>query len=103
MKRGKVLWSDNALNDLEIIFNFISEKSFAEAERIIAALIFRGTQLEQFPESGSRQETIKSKKDFRYLIEGNYKIVYSYSRGIIYIHTIFDCRQDPEKLQQGVQ
>ena len=40
-------------------------------------------------------------KGFRYLVEGNYKIVYKYypeSKGIL-IATVFDTRQDPEEMK----
>lgn len=35
---------------------------------------------------------------YRYLVEGNYKIIYKQKGANIYIMTIFDCRQDLSKL-----
>jgi len=38
-------------------------------------------------------------KEIRYLIEGNYKIVYWIDVDIISIATVFDCRMDPKNLK----
>lgn len=99
MKKATVIWSENALNDLDVIFDFLSEKSVKAAEKIISALLSSTSQLETFPESGQKQENISSSKTYRYLVEEDYKIIYSYTNGVIYIHTVFDCRQDPEKMK----
>ena len=99
MKKSIVIWSDNALNDLDIIFEFRSKKSIPAAEKTISAILSRTSQLENFPESGQKQENISSSKTYRYLVEDDYKIIYSISNGVIYIHTVFDCRQDPEKMK----
>ncbi len=99
MKKVTVIWSENALNDLDVIYDFLSEKSPKAAENIIAALLSRTTQLKVFPESEQVQENISSTKTYRYLVEEDYKLIYSFTNGIIYIHTVFDCRQDPEKMK----
>jgi len=99
VKKVTVIWSENALNDLDVIYDFLSEKSPKAAENIIAALLSRTTQLKVFPESGQVQENISSTKTYRYLVEEDYKLIYSFTNGIIYIHTVFDCRQDPEKMK----
>jgi toxin ParE1/3/4 len=55
--------------------------------------------LEAFPESGPKQETITaSVKEYRYLVEGNFKIIYSHQEEshVVHIEIIFDARQDPE-------
>jgi plasmid stabilization system protein ParE len=99
VKKATVIWSEHALNDLDVIFDFLSEKSLKAAEKIISAILSRTAQLESFPESGQKQEKINSSKIYRYLIEEDYKIIYSYINGVIYIHTVFDCRQDPDKMK----
>jgi addiction module RelE/StbE family toxin len=99
VKKVKVIWSEHALNDLDVIFDFLSEKSVKAAEKIVSALLSRTSQLETFPESGQKQENISSSVTYRYLVEEDYKIIYSYTNGVVYIHTVFDCRQDPEKMK----
>lgn len=40
-------------------------------------------------------------KEYRYLVEGNYKVIYSYQpeKSVIHVEVIFDTRHDPEKLR----
>jgi toxin ParE1/3/4 len=102
VKNAKVFWSTEALADLEMIYNFLAEKSPEAAKRIVGDMQRRTKQLESFPESGARQETLKNKrKEYRYLVEGNYKIIYSYQMAsqMVYIEIIFDTRYNPEKLK----
>ena len=97
-----MIWSDEALNDLEIIYDFLAENSQPAAQRTIENILSRTRQLESFPESGTKQQTTKSKKkEYRYLVEGNYKIIYSYQLEdqTVHIAVIFDTRYDPEKLR----
>ena len=101
-KTAQVIWSDEALNDLEIIYDFLAEDSPSAAQRVIESILGRSRQLESFPESGAKQQTIKSKKiEYRYLVEGNYKIIYScqLEGQMVHIAVIFDTRYDPEKLR----
>jgi toxin ParE1/3/4 len=102
VKRVQVIWSDEALVDLEVIYDFLADKSQPAAQGIIESLLKRAKQLETFPESGAKQESIKSKhKEYRYLVEGNYKIIYSYQseRQSVYIKIVFDTRYNPDKLK----
>ena len=102
MKKAQVIWSDTALHDMETIYDFIVEKSQPAAQRIIETILGRAKQLESFPESGVMQETAKpAVKEYRYLVEGDYKILYSYQAEIqrVYIATIFDTRYNPEKMK----
>jgi plasmid stabilization system protein ParE len=102
VKQAQVIWSSEALVDLEIIHDFLAEKSHLAAQRTIENLLDRTKQLEVFPESGAIQESIMNKrKEYRYLVEGNYKIVYSYQSKdqVVYIEIIFDTRYNPEKLK----
>lgn len=102
MKKVQVIWSDEALIDLGAIYDFLEEKSQPTAQRIVETILSRSKQLESFPESGTKQETLKAtKNEYRYLVEGNYKIVYRYQseNQSVYIATIFDTRNNPEKLK----
>jgi len=102
VKKAQVIWSNTALHDMETIYDFIVEKSQPAAQRIIETILGRAKQLESFPESGVKQETVKpAVKEYRYLVEGNYKILYSYQAEIqrVYIATIFDTRYNPEKMK----
>ncbi len=101
MKVAQVIWTNEALSDLEIIYDFLAEKSPQAAQRIVEIILSRASQLESFPESGARLDRIKfNENDYRYLVEGNYKIIYTYRilNRVVYIATVFDTRFDPEKL-----
>lgn len=90
------------MDDLETIFDFIAEKSPLAAPKIIEKIINRAKQLESFPESGAIEIATKHKQmASRYLVEGNYKIIYDFHlRELsIFILTVFDSRFDPEKMR----
>lgn len=45
---------------------------------------------------GQEEERLKKLElGHRYLVEGNYKIIYYIKGKIVYITDIFDCRKDP--------
>lgn len=53
----------------------------------------------EFPESGQQEETLKQLREgHRYLVEGNYKIVYKPVKEGILISDLFDTRQEPAKI-----
>lgn len=102
MKKAQVVWSAESLADLEIIYDFLAEKSKTVAQQVVSDLLNRTEQLETFPESGAIQQSLMSNtKVYRYLVEGNYKILYSYNpqNHHVYIEIIFDTRNNPEKLK----
>ena len=96
MSKVTVVWTSEALDDLLDIEAFIADAS--KAEKIVDSIIGKARQLEQFPLSGKKQET-QTKQEYRFLLAGNYKIIYSFRKDTVYIHTIFDTRQDPGKLK----
>lgn len=101
MKHARVIWSNEALNDLEMIYDFLADYSQPAAQQIIENILNKTKQLESFPESGAIQESISTgKKKYRYLIEGNYKMIYRYQseKQMVSILVIFDTRLNPEKL-----
>ncbi|CAN5387135.1 type II toxin-antitoxin system RelE/ParE family toxin [soil metagenome] len=100
MKRVQALWSAEALVDLETIYEFLAEQSPQAAQNVIEKILSRVRQIETFPESGAMQPTLKSTdKEYRYLVEGNYKIIYSIADQQAYIAIVFDTRYDPDKLK----
>ena len=97
MKVAQVIWTSEAIFDLEVIYDFLADKSPSAAERITNRILERTRQLEEFPESGVIQETIALEKEYRYLVEGNYKIIYRYKHleRTIFVEVIFDAPQNP--------
>lgn len=98
MKKVQVIWSTEALVDLEVIYDFLAEHSQQAAQNVIEKILSRARQIETFPESGIIQ--LKSTdKEYRYLVEGHYKIIYRITDQHAYIATIFDTRFNPDKLK----
>ena len=60
MKKAQVVWSDEALNDLESIYDFLAEKSQPAAQRIVESILDKSRQLESFPESGQYKKQYRS-------------------------------------------
>ena len=98
MRNTVIIWTSEAWTDLDNVFDFLFLQSVKAADKTIGNILSRTRQLEGFPESGQYQNTLESKTKYRYLVEGNYKIIYTFTNGIIYIRSVFDCRQDPDKL-----
>ncbi len=100
MKKVNVIWSNEAIKDLEVIYDFLGEKSIGAANTIIENLLSRTRQLQNFPKSGPKQKSLKgTTREHRYIIEGHYKIIYRIEDQILYIETIFDGRQNPDKIE----
>ena len=98
----KVFWTETAIEQLEDIFDFYKYKaSHKIAKSMVTKIIDRTIQLEVHPESGQKEELLKIRKfDYRYLVEGNYKIIYWIEENYIKIAAVFDTRQNPKKLKK---
>ena len=97
-----VLWSDSAIDELQEIYDYYKLKASKQiADKISNAIIDQTLLLEDNPRMGQREEIFRDKyKEIRYLVEGNYKIVYLIEDEIVTIATVFDCRQNPKRLKE---
>lgn len=93
----KVLWSQQAIDDLKHIYDWFAEiaKSIDLAKRIRSKLIQKSKTL-TYPQQYQVDEVLGN--PYRHLIVGHYKIVYREieNRQIIILR-IFDTRQNPER------
>ena len=98
----RVIWSDFAVRQLEQIFQFFTERTDEHIARsIVLELLSTSEKLIEHPALGPREVTlIHLSTTYRYLVQGNYKIIYSVDEQsrIIRISDVFDVRQSPEKL-----
>ncbi len=96
----KIYWSDFAVEMLLEIHNYYKEKASPSLARKIKNEIFTAAQqLKTQPASGQIEFTLeKLKEGHRYLIYGNYKIIYKEIPEGLLITDVFDTRQDPIKL-----
>ena len=98
----RVFWTDTARFQLEDIFTYYKDKAnIRVARKLVKQIIDRTIQLEKNPDSGPKEPLLSNRKfEFRYLVEGNYKIIYWKQDNYIKIATVFDCRQNPEKMKK---
>ncbi|MFY9307790.1 MAG: type II toxin-antitoxin system RelE/ParE family toxin [Bacteroidia bacterium] len=100
MNPVEIIWTESALNDLNIIIEFISQSSTSLAEQVAYKILFRVNQLHKFPESGQIEPLLKNlKHQYRYLVVGHSKIIYRQDNSRIFIERIMDTRQNPIKLR----
>ena len=96
----KVIWTDFASNSLFEIYKYYKEEANESIAQRIKFKIFSATrQLKKHPLSGQVETNLqKLGEDHRYLVEGNYKIIYKRIKEGILITDVFDTRQDPVKI-----
>lgn len=102
MEKKEVVWTIPAKKDLQKIYDFLAEVSELIAMRIIQNIISRARLLEEgFVKIGQEEPLLRTRnKNYRYLVEGNYKIIYNEMDNKIIIHAVFDTRQNPKKLKK---
>ncbi len=101
MKKVKICWTPFSVKCLDDIKTYLSEASQSEtvANKYIFKLIERIEQLETAPKSGQEETLLKHlKQNSRYLVEGNYKIIYLYKEDTVIITDVFHVKQNPVKL-----
>jgi len=98
----KIEWSELSTKQLNDIYDYYSFKASPRiAKKIINKIVDRVDVLLKNPLSGPKEELLnKMPEDFRYLIESNYKIIYWQENEIITVASVFDCRQNPEKIKK---
>ncbi len=99
----KILWTAQAQKDLKEIFNFLYSTSQSKeiAKKVVQKIKNKVNSLSTISaESGQIQAGLDSVYTYRYLVVGNYKVIYRVENQIVVIvNTIFDTRQDPSKLK----
>ena len=96
-----VIWSDSAIEELRNIYDFYYFKAGKKiADKITNTIVDLSIALEHSPRIGQTEELLAHlNKEIRYVVSGNYKIVYLINENLITIATIFDCRMNPKKLK----
>jgi len=96
----KVVLSQFAREQLREIFNYyLSIAGETVAKRMIGNILSRLETLGKNPLMGQVEELLKEyAEDYRYLVEGNYKIIYRIAKESVIVESIFDCRQNPVKM-----
>jgi len=90
----KLIWTDQAINDLGDIGDYIAENSEKYAKLTVKKLFERPDILKTFPQAG-RIVPEKNDENVRELIEGNYRIIYEIvSADQINILTVYHSARD---------
>lgn len=99
----KVLWTRFALEELRKIYDYYRVNvSQNVADKIRYSLLQSTNQLAIYPYSGVIENLlIDLKLEHRYILRGNYKIVYRVQIDRVFITDVFDTRQDPAKLYRN--
>ena len=97
----RVLWSDTSLRQLQEIFDYYTIKAGEKvAKRMVKGIVEQSIQLERNPLIGPVEPLLESNQfEYRYLVVGNYKLIYRYENQTIRVVSVFDCRQNPTKLE----
>lgn len=96
----KIIWSDFASETLIEIYKYHKTVASIEIAKKIKTSIFQTTkQLIAQPELGQIEVSLlQLNEGHRYLVDGNYKIVYKNIKEGVLITDVFDVRQDPIKI-----
>ena len=96
MVKRKIIWSSRAKLDLVTILDFYYKRNGTITYSVKLNTTIRSSVrlLEKHPEIGVRVDV----KNMRNLIQGDLSIFYEIKSDTIEIITLWDSRQDPEKL-----
>ncbi|MDL2256161.1 type II toxin-antitoxin system RelE/ParE family toxin [Parabacteroides sp. OttesenSCG-928-G06] len=101
-----IQWSDLAATRLEeIALYYKHERSTKAARKVISQIKEATNTLKDFPRIAAIESLLSDHPEtFRSLIISDiYKVVYYIDEEIVRIVTIFDCRQNPERLYDEVK
>jgi plasmid stabilization system protein ParE len=98
----QIIWTNFAISELKNIYLYYRMVASDKVADKIRKSVFDSTRpLIKDPLIGAIEENLTDlKQGHRYLVEGNYKIIYKVFQNNIYITDIFDCRQNPKKMKR---
>lgn len=98
----RVLWTDFALSQLEDIYDYYKIKASPRiAKKLVKTLVEETIVLESNPLIGVKEPLLSDRPyECRFLVKNNYKIIYRFNENLIRIISVFDCRQNPMKIEK---
>jgi addiction module RelE/StbE family toxin len=96
----KIVWTNFAVKNLKDIFDYYSTKANKKvAHKIRRQILKSSKQLKNNPNSGQIEQSLTTlKENHRYLVSGNYKLIYRLMDDQVIINDVFDTRQNPSKM-----
>ncbi len=98
----QIIWTNFAITELKNIFLYYRMVAGSKiADKILKSIFSATKPLIKHPLVGVLEENLTDlKQGHRYIVEGNYKIIYRIIDNNIYIVDVFDCRQNPRKMKR---
>ena len=95
-----IIWTNPTKKDLRKIFNYFKKKvSLNLAQKIINSIL-ANTSILKTQNIGIKEQLLAQlEQEHRFIIDGNYKIIYIIQNNSVYITHVFDTRQNPVKLK----
>ena len=84
---ASIIWTENALNDIDNIASYISKDSEFYAKQFVKKLISATLKLESFPEVGKTIHELPQ-SDYREILFKKYRIIYRVDANKVYIITV---------------
>ena len=99
----KIIWSEFAVEMLKDIYEYYKDNvSIKIAKKIKSNILTATKQLKKHPNSGQKELLLERLNEgHRYIVEGNYKIIYKHVKKGILITDVFDTRQNPIKMERN--
>jgi addiction module RelE/StbE family toxin len=97
----KIIWTDPAIEDLQAIFDFISNDSEYYAKIFVNKILDAVEKLTDLPEIG-RIVPEYNRKEIREIIFQSYRIIYKIGYDQILILTVIHGRRDFTKIQEDI-
>ncbi len=96
----KIIWTDFAIENLKDIFDFYSVTANKKVANKIKQEIFKSVKLlVRYPRLGQVELYLEElNEEYRYILSGNYKVIYKIQDKNIIISDVFDVRQNPIKM-----
>jgi len=97
-----IVWLPLAVKNMDEIYEWHAEKSIQAATKLYNDIYDNATRLKEQPNMAAKEPILTDlSKIYRSLVvRNNYKVVYYTDNDIIYITAIWDCRQNPKKMQR---
>lgn len=100
-KQNKLYWTAKAQKDLKEIARYYKKRD--KVSTVAISIVTDANLLATHPFLGFKEPLLEHKpEELRSLISSHYKIIYYIQDEIVFIITIFDCRQDPNKLKTSI-
>ena len=97
MVKRKVIWSDDAIDDLNYYCGEIGRESFSVAKKVRSVILATAKELSNFPYMYQLEEHFLSNKgDIRRFFCWSYRVVYQVQEKKVVILNVIHTRMNPE-------